>query len=261
MLSAKGRDVEVNKGIAVGADAYVTKPFSTKDLDCEGRRNARRMNDVVADARRSATLVAAWCIHAGRSWAHPAACRADLSPSERRRHSGDAAGASRRCRRGGVAAGDSAVRSPSGRCSGGTFQRTAAAGRGRARDAHRESGTPRSAARVGRNEASRRGIQQFCRRERGAAARPRGPGPRGECPHRAGEESSRGADVGTRAERHRVQCRRADPPVQRPGDAAPAQADRRGGRGREGGEPGRTGPLGVCDFRSQSDHPCAGEHS
>jgi DNA-binding response OmpR family regulator len=32
MLSAKGRDVEVSKGIAVGADAYVTKPFSTKDL-------------------------------------------------------------------------------------------------------------------------------------------------------------------------------------------------------------------------------------
>ena len=32
MLSAKGRDVEVNKGMAVGADAYVTKPFSTKEL-------------------------------------------------------------------------------------------------------------------------------------------------------------------------------------------------------------------------------------
>jgi len=32
MLSAKGRDVEVIKGMAVGADAYVTKPFSTKDL-------------------------------------------------------------------------------------------------------------------------------------------------------------------------------------------------------------------------------------
>jgi len=32
MLSAKGRDVEVNKGLAVGADAYVTKPFATKDL-------------------------------------------------------------------------------------------------------------------------------------------------------------------------------------------------------------------------------------
>ena len=32
MLSAKGRDVEVTKGMAMGADAYVTKPFSTKDL-------------------------------------------------------------------------------------------------------------------------------------------------------------------------------------------------------------------------------------
>jgi DNA-binding response OmpR family regulator len=32
MLSAKGREIEVTKGMAVGADAYVTKPFSTKDL-------------------------------------------------------------------------------------------------------------------------------------------------------------------------------------------------------------------------------------
>ncbi len=32
MLSAKGRDIEVTKGMAVGADAYVTKPFSTRDL-------------------------------------------------------------------------------------------------------------------------------------------------------------------------------------------------------------------------------------
>jgi DNA-binding response OmpR family regulator len=32
MLSAKGRDIEVTKGMAVGADAYVTKPFSTQDL-------------------------------------------------------------------------------------------------------------------------------------------------------------------------------------------------------------------------------------
>jgi DNA-binding response OmpR family regulator len=32
MLSAKGRDVEVTKGLAIGADAYVTKPFSTRDL-------------------------------------------------------------------------------------------------------------------------------------------------------------------------------------------------------------------------------------
>jgi DNA-binding response OmpR family regulator len=32
MLSAKGRDVEVNKGLVMGADLYVTKPFSTRDL-------------------------------------------------------------------------------------------------------------------------------------------------------------------------------------------------------------------------------------
>lgn len=32
MLSAKGRDLEVSKGLALGADAYVTKPFSTREL-------------------------------------------------------------------------------------------------------------------------------------------------------------------------------------------------------------------------------------
>jgi DNA-binding response OmpR family regulator len=32
MLTAKGRETEVAKGLALGADAYVTKPFSTKEL-------------------------------------------------------------------------------------------------------------------------------------------------------------------------------------------------------------------------------------
>ena len=32
MLSAKGREIEVEKGIALGADAYISKPFSTRDL-------------------------------------------------------------------------------------------------------------------------------------------------------------------------------------------------------------------------------------
>ncbi len=32
MLTAKGRDVEREKGLALGADDYVTKPFSTRDL-------------------------------------------------------------------------------------------------------------------------------------------------------------------------------------------------------------------------------------
>ena len=32
MLTAKGRDTEITKGLALGANAYITKPFSTKDL-------------------------------------------------------------------------------------------------------------------------------------------------------------------------------------------------------------------------------------
>jgi DNA-binding response OmpR family regulator len=32
MLTAKGREVERDKGLALGADEYVTKPFSTRDL-------------------------------------------------------------------------------------------------------------------------------------------------------------------------------------------------------------------------------------
>ena len=32
MLSAKGRDVEVAKGLELGADGYITKPFSTREL-------------------------------------------------------------------------------------------------------------------------------------------------------------------------------------------------------------------------------------
>ncbi len=32
MLTAKGRDIDVAKGLALGADAYMTKPFSTREL-------------------------------------------------------------------------------------------------------------------------------------------------------------------------------------------------------------------------------------
>lgn len=38
MLTAKGRDTEVSKGLALGADAYITKPFSTKGLVAEVRK-------------------------------------------------------------------------------------------------------------------------------------------------------------------------------------------------------------------------------
>ncbi|MCB1881859.1 MAG: response regulator [Gammaproteobacteria bacterium] len=32
MLTAKGREAEVEKGLSLGADAYIPKPFSTSDL-------------------------------------------------------------------------------------------------------------------------------------------------------------------------------------------------------------------------------------
>jgi DNA-binding response OmpR family regulator len=32
MLSARGREAEVNKGLSLGADLYITKPFSTHEL-------------------------------------------------------------------------------------------------------------------------------------------------------------------------------------------------------------------------------------
>ena len=38
MLSAKGREVEVSKGLAMGADVYVTKPFSIRELLAEVAR-------------------------------------------------------------------------------------------------------------------------------------------------------------------------------------------------------------------------------
>jgi DNA-binding response OmpR family regulator len=44
MLTAKGRDVEIEKGLALGADGYVTKPFSTGEL-------VARVSEMLEDAR------------------------------------------------------------------------------------------------------------------------------------------------------------------------------------------------------------------
>ncbi len=37
MLTAKGRDTDVAQGLGLGADAYMTKPFSTKELAAKVR--------------------------------------------------------------------------------------------------------------------------------------------------------------------------------------------------------------------------------
>ena len=41
MLTAKGRDTDTARGRAMGADAYMTKPFSTKEL-------AQKVSDMLA---------------------------------------------------------------------------------------------------------------------------------------------------------------------------------------------------------------------
>lgn len=43
MLSAKGREAEVSKGVSLGADLYVTKPFSNSEL-------VRRIGELLAGA-------------------------------------------------------------------------------------------------------------------------------------------------------------------------------------------------------------------
>lgn len=42
MLTAKGRDTDLSQGLALGADAYMTKPFSTREL-------AQKVADMLVD--------------------------------------------------------------------------------------------------------------------------------------------------------------------------------------------------------------------
>ena len=42
MLTARGREIEVAKGLALGADAYITKPFSTQNLLAQVRAQLER---------------------------------------------------------------------------------------------------------------------------------------------------------------------------------------------------------------------------
>jgi hypothetical protein len=84
MLTAKGRDTDVAQGLGLGADAYMTKPFSTKDLAARVRRcwAARREGRPRESRRpwRPAVVLALWAWAVGRPssarWTSRAQCAA-----------------------------------------------------------------------------------------------------------------------------------------------------------------------------------------
>ena len=52
MVTAKGREVEIEKGLALGADGYATKPFSTKEL---AERVAKLLNGSAPEQTEQST--------------------------------------------------------------------------------------------------------------------------------------------------------------------------------------------------------------
>ena len=44
-LTAKGREVEIAKGLALGADAYITKPFSNAELVAKVKMDLEDINE------------------------------------------------------------------------------------------------------------------------------------------------------------------------------------------------------------------------
>ena len=81
MLSAKGRDTDLAKGSALGADAYMTKPFSTRELADKVRELlARRMK---VDKRELAAALAPGAVLALWALGGAALFAATLEPAER----------------------------------------------------------------------------------------------------------------------------------------------------------------------------------
>lgn len=85
MLSARGEESDRLVGLELGADDYISKPFSTKELVARIRANLRRAaNDFATSGTRPRTLTfAGWTVDpAGRRVVSPEGVEVDLSGAE-----------------------------------------------------------------------------------------------------------------------------------------------------------------------------------
>ena len=85
MLSARGDESDRLVGLELGADDYMSKPFSTKELVARIRANLRRAggNVVTAAAKRRRIMFAGWTLDAGaRELTSPEGVAVDLSGAE-----------------------------------------------------------------------------------------------------------------------------------------------------------------------------------
>ena len=233
MLTAKGRDTDVARGVGVGADAYVTKPFSTRELMAEGPGNAGMKLDrrlVLAMLAPGAAL-AVWLALGG------VLLRATLDPAQRA--AVDAALGPLVATHGMLPVLWWLVAAALAAWAARRLYEAHVAAPARLADATRvligDAGGARSRPAGRRGDARPdRGDQRACRPAPGAAGGHGAAGGRGEPRRGAAARPARRADGRAEPERGGLQPRRADPALQRARAPAvpPALARAAGGRGR-----------------------------
>ncbi len=252
MLTAKGRETEVAKGIALGADAYVTKPFLHQGSGGAGQDPAR-MNAKIRFGLAVAVLgllmtgpflLTAGIVYADLDADGRAAFLAGDGSLAARRHSHDRGRTVPR-----PAAPARPVQAVCARPDG--------HGRDAAVDVECEPQFPRDAGRAARGAGTGPCRQRSCPAARRAAQRCRDPDRGGQRLGGGRKEPAGRAHVGTGAGRGGVQPRRAHPALQqsRPpavqGAGARADVDER--RGAD-----RPRSLDLFHAGARANHPCAG---